>query len=83
MKMSEITIPVKMSFQQILKVVELLNEQERIALLKKIKENTPDSWQARFGKALKKLGDQNIQIPIEEVQSDVEEAIREVRVKNG
>lgn len=32
--MSEIAIPVKMSFQQILHVVELLNEQERIVLLK-------------------------------------------------
>jgi len=46
-------------------------------------QKTPVSWQSRFGMTLKNLGEQNAQTPIEEVQSDVEEAIREVRVKNG
>ncbi len=81
--MSEITIPVTMSFQQILKIVEMLSEQERIVLLKKLGQKTPVSWQAKFGRELKKLGEKNKRIPLEEVMLDVEEAIREVRVKNG
>jgi len=81
--MSEITIPVKMSFQQILQVVELLTEQERMVLLKKLGQKTPVSWQSRFGRALQKLGEQNVHIPLGEVQSDVEKAIQEVRAKNG
>ena len=81
--MSEITIPVKMSFQQILKIVELLSEQERMVLLKKLGQKTPFTWQAKFGTVLKKLEKLNKPIPFDEVQSDVEEAIREVRVKNG
>lgn len=80
--MSEIMLSVKLPFQQILKAVDKLNEQERLILRKKLEQNTPLSWQARFGLALEKLHEKNKDIPLEQVQSDVEKAIQEVRGEN-
>ena len=77
--MSEVLVTIKLPFQQLLKAIEGLTEQERLILRKKLEEKTSVSWQARFGRALDALGDQNNDVPIEQVQTDVESAILEVR----
>jgi hypothetical protein len=69
----------KLPFQQLLKAIEGLTEQERLILLKKLEQKTPATWQSRFDRALNILGEKNKQIPFEEVQSDVEKAVQEVR----
>lgn len=77
--MSEIFLTIKLPFQQLLKAIEALTEQERLVLRKKLEENTPLSWQARFERALTGLDEKNNKISLAEVQSDVEKAIQAVR----
>jgi len=77
--MSEVLVTIKLPFRQLLKAIEGLTEQERLILRKKLEEKTSVSWQARFERALDALGDQNNDVPIEQVQTDVESAILEVR----
>lgn len=78
-KMSEISITIRLPFQQLLKAIEGLTEQERLVLRKKLEQETPVSWKARFERALNKLDEKNKDIPLEQVQSDVARAIQEVR----
>jgi hypothetical protein len=78
-KMSEVSITIRLPFQQLLKAIEGLTEQERLVLRKKLEQQTPTSWQARFERALNLLGEKNKDVPSEQVQSDVERAIQEVR----
>ena len=80
--MSEVSITVKMPFQQILQAIEKLTDQERLVIRKKLEQKTPISWQTRFGLALEILGEKNKDIPFEEVQTDVEKAIQEVRASS-
>ncbi len=77
--MSEVAITIKLPFQQLLKAIEGLTEQERLVLRKKLEQQTPASWQERFERALNLLGEKNKDIPLEQVQSDVARAIQEVR----
>ncbi len=77
--MSEVSVTIKLPFQQLLKAIEGLTEQERLILRKKLEEKSPASWQARFERALDALGNKNKDVPIEQVQTDVETAILEVR----
>ena len=67
-------------FDDLLKVVDSLSpEQKRL-----LREHLNENWSDRFGKALTDLqADVPTGIPEEEVQADIEEAIRQVRSKNG
>ncbi|MBN2090545.1 hypothetical protein JW964_13105 [candidate division KSB1 bacterium] len=60
--MSEIFLTIKLPFQQLLKAIEELTEQERLVLRKKLEENTPLSWQAQFERALTRLDEKNKKI---------------------
>lgn len=77
--MSEISITIRLPFQQLLTAIDNLTEQERLVLRKRLEQQTPASWQARFERALNSLGEKNKDVPFEQVQSDVERAIQEVR----
>ena len=77
--MSEISVTIKIPFQQLLKAIERLTEQERLVLLKKLEQKTPTTWQSRFERSLNTLGEKNKHIPFDQVQSDVEEAGQQVR----
>ncbi len=78
-KMSEVSITIRLPFQQLLKAIEGLTEQERLVLRKKLEQQTPTSWQARFERALNRLGEKNKDVPLEQAQSDVERSLQEVR----
>lgn len=78
-KMSEVSITIKLPFQQLLEAIESLTEQERLVLRKKLEQETPITWKARFERALNILGEKNKDVPLEQVQSDVARAIKEVK----
>jgi len=71
--------PIK--FDDLLKAVDSLTPEQKQLLRQHIDET---DWASRFSKALTGLqADVPTGIPEEEVQTDIEEAIRQVRSKNG
>jgi hypothetical protein len=73
-----LNIPIK--FDDLLKVVDTLSPEQKRLLRQRIDE----TWSTRFGKALDDLqADLPTGLSEDEIQADIEAAIRDVRSKNG
>lgn len=73
-----LNIPIK--FDDLLKVVDTLSPEQKQLL----RQHIDGSWASRFGKALDNIR-ANIPADLsdEEIQADIEAAIRDVRAKNS
>ena len=76
-------IKIEVPFRQLLTIVDQLTPMEKTVLGKRLEEGGQLSWQERFGKVLDDLGERNKDIPLEQVEQDVDRAIKEVRANRG
>ena len=73
------TIKFEIPFKELLNVIDRLPEDEKILLKKKLEKGKVTSWQGKFGRALKYLGNRNRRFPETDVKKDVKKAIAGVR----
>jgi len=72
--MAQRAIKIEVPFRQLLTIVDQLTPMRKIVLRKRLKEGSQLSWQERFGGALDYLGERNKDIPLEQVEQDVDRA---------
>ncbi|MDH4028406.1 MAG: hypothetical protein OEU95_06220 [Nitrospirota bacterium] len=77
--MSSKTVKLEIPFQKLISMIDQLDPDEKLILKKKLEKQKVTTWQARFGRALQKLGKKNIRYSEKEVAEDVKKAIAEVR----
>ena len=81
--MPNINLEIEIPFKQFLEIVDKLSPAEKILLKNHLEQYQELTWQERFGRALEYLGERNKNIPLQQVEEDVQEAIKEVRTKSG
>ena len=80
--MPNISIEMEIPFKQFLEMVDKLSTTEKILLKNHLGKYEELTWQERFGRALEYLGERNKNIPLQQVEEDVQKAIKEVRAKS-
>jgi hypothetical protein len=82
MKLPNINLEIEIPFKQFLEMVDKLSPTEKILLKNHLEQYEGLTWQGRFGRALEYLGEQNKNVPLQQVEEDVQKAIKEVRAKS-
>ncbi len=82
MRLPNINIEIEIPFKQLLEMVDKLSPTEKIFLKNHLKKCEGLTWQERFGRTLEYLGERNKNIPLQQVEEDVQKAIKEVRTKS-
>jgi len=80
--MAQRAIKIEVPFRQLLTIVDQLTPIEKTVLRKRLEEGGPLSWQEKSGRVLDDLGERNKDVPLEQVEQDVDRAVKEVRA-NG
>ncbi|MBF0456821.1 MAG: hypothetical protein HQK99_02890 [Nitrospirae bacterium] len=72
-------VKLEIPFQQLLMIIEQLDPDEKIMIKKKLEREKVTTWQEMFGYSLNEIAKKNDEFTEEEVLSDVNAAIVEVR----